>query len=128
MKKIKTIIIAALLLGAYQSHAQQKETGVKKRRMFFYPDKPEAATLISENLLLFPNPAGQEVEITIPELSASASLDGFTLLVFDQKGVKLMERGWDKGKLDVSGFVSGNYIVSLRKDRQLYSQKLVVIR
>ncbi|WAC14541.1 T9SS type A sorting domain-containing protein [Dyadobacter pollutisoli] len=123
MNILKVLIAIALLLACYQSRAQQAND--KKKRMFFYPSKDTPTALAIKNLKVYPNPASQQVQIELPETPGK---EGFMLEVSNMKGQCMLSQKWNGEKLNVSQFQSGIYIVTLRKDRQYYSQKLVVKR
>jgi hypothetical protein len=81
-------------------------------------------------LRLFPNPASQQIHISLSKITnqAEMSTEGFDLEIHSKSGSRVLSQKWSGEKVDVSVFPSGIYIVTLRKGQQYYSQKLVVQR
>ena len=71
-----------------------------------------------------PNPATDIVKIT-----ASKSLKGFALSIFDQSGRRVMQiEQWKGETLDVSRLKDGLYIIRITKRQESYAQKFLVQR
>ncbi|NIJ52377.1 T9SS type A sorting domain-containing protein [Dyadobacter arcticus] len=128
-KTIKLLLVTMLLVVAYQSQAQQNGgITLKKKRMFFYPSQENPPVLVVQPLNIYPNPTSQYVEINLPAITDRVGKDAFVLNVFDKQGTSILSQTWTGEKLDVSAFQPGVYIVTLRKNKLVYSQKLVVAR
>jgi Zn-dependent metalloprotease len=74
---------------------------------------------------LYPNPAIDRVDLTIKGTSAA----NFTLELHNSEGMRLLiKQPWDGGGLDISKYPNGIYLITLRRDREVYSQKLIIQR
>ena len=111
-------MVLALGLAAQFGYGQTKQ-----KAMGALP--PSEFNAKSNQLNLLPNPASEKVELNFP---SKPSLKNATLEVYDSRGTLLIQRKWDQQKLDVAQFPAGIYIVTLRKGKQFYSQKLIVNR
>lgn len=84
-----------------------------------------AASLDPVSLNLYPNPATDWVDLSIKGTGA----ENFTLELYNSEGMRLLiKQPWDGRGLDVSKFTNGVYLITLRKDREVYSQKLIIQR
>lgn len=83
------------------------------------------ASLDPVSLNLYPNPATDLVDLSIKGTSA----DNFTLELYNSEGMRLLiQQPWDGRALDVSKYPNGIYVLTLRRDREIYSQKLIIQR
>jgi hypothetical protein len=74
---------------------------------------------------LYPNPAIDRVDLTIKGTSAA----NFKLELHNSEGMRLLiKQPWDGGGLDISKYPNGIYLITLRRDREVYSQKLIIQR
>jgi hypothetical protein len=124
------LILLGLLLSQRLIAQQQKPTaGRYDERIFFYPDEPSPLTLIKGELLIFPNPASAATNLSVKNMTEQAVGRGYTLQVHATDGRLCHQESWSAGQaLDVSGLAEGTYLVSVRRDNLLFSQKLVVKR
>ena len=76
------------------------------------------------SLIIFPNPASGKIRVR-----SSSQLRGFTWEVTDKTGRNVTQpQPWNAEDLDISQLASGLYILRLKKEKEIYSQKLVVQR
>lgn len=88
---------------------------------------PTSATASYEpvSLNVYPNPANDWVDISVK----GTTTDNFTLVVYSAEGMRmLVQQPWNGRGLDVSKFPNGVYIINLQRDRELYTQKLMIQR
>ena len=77
---------------------------------------------------IFPNPANTEVNIQM-NMSESANIE-FTLI--DLVGQEIISReliftpGTNNEKIDLSGFSNGIYLLKMKKDNSIYTNKLII--
>jgi hypothetical protein len=130
MNTIKLVIAVALFLACYQSRMQQadEDKNPKKKRMYFYPSKESKDAIVIQPLTLYPNPANHVVTISLPEKIAPAEKEQFELEIYGRQGVRVVGQKWSGQKIDVSAFPVGSYIVTLKSKKQVFSQKLVVVK
>lgn len=83
------------------------------------------ASLDPVTLKLYPNPATDMVDLTLK----GTSIDNFTLELYNSEGMRLLiKQPWDGRGLDISNYANGIYLITLRRDREVYSEKLVIQR
>ncbi|MFM6953642.1 MAG: T9SS type A sorting domain-containing protein [Sphingobacteriaceae bacterium] len=88
-------------------------------------DQESAMNQPAASLSLYPNPANDWVDISMKGIST----DNFTLEVYNADGMRmLLQQPWDGRGIDVSKFPTGIYILSLKRDREIYTQKLMIQR
>lgn len=75
-------------------------------------------------LTLSPNPANRWVDIRLDV----ADLNGFNLELYDAMGMRLLLHEWRGDALDVSKYPPGVYLLTLRRDKETYQQKLMIER
>ncbi len=78
----------------------------------------------SVNLTIYPNPASNWVDLSLKGTTA----DNFTLEIHNSDGMRLLLKPWDGRSIDVSAYPPGLYLISLKRDREMYSQKLMIQR
>ncbi len=81
-----------------------------------------------KKLNIFPNPAGQNISVVMPQ-----KLTAFQLKIFDLSGRTVYRHSFhnvtsNKISIDVSGFLPGVYTLSLSSEKHRYAEKLVVVR
>lgn len=86
---------------------------------------PKSAAEISEsgNLIIYPNPASGQISLSLKE---GISTDRFILEMYNAEGLLVIKQAWSGGSLDVSRYAAGMYIINLKRDGELYSQKLLI--
>lgn len=67
---------------------------------------------LSKNIVIYPNPSSDVINIVMPE-----GMENKVVQIFDIMGRKLMDKNMDSDDLDVSSFSPGLYII-WAKDRQ----------
>lgn len=85
----------------------------------------EEYSLFDENkIILFPNPAEKEVQITMP------TYDEVDVTLFNAQGNKIMtERNFKSGqKIDIENLSNGNYFILLSKDGHKLGEKKLIVR
>ncbi|MEO6285704.1 MAG: T9SS type A sorting domain-containing protein [Dyadobacter sp.] len=120
------ITILFLYLCSQDSYAQNTaNASTKKNRLFFYPTASSNQPVkVNRRLLVFPNPAKDWVEI---KFEGKHEVDQ-VLELHDKQGIQLHTQKWNSEKIDVSQLPPGVYIVTLKQNKQVYSQKLVVVK
>jgi hypothetical protein len=131
-RKLMLLMISMAFAGAASGQIQQSDV---RSRASYEQDGLGKLTLLSYrqnnhakvkpgNLRIFPNPASAEVSLQLGKGVA----EGGQLEVVNQSGHTVINRDWRGEKLDVSGLAEGMYVVSIRREGVLFSQKLVVKR
>ncbi len=116
----------ALIVGQ-RAVAQTKPAVQQDDRIFFYPDEPVRAALIKRELSLSPNPASSITKVHVTNMTDEALGSGYRMQVHSIDGRLCHQQPWSSGEqLDVSGLAEGVYIVSVRRENLLFTQKLIV--
>ncbi len=117
---------AAMDIGLYLDNPNYLING-----QFLMAPKPQTDNTSTEapldpvSLNLYPNPTTDRVDLSIKGTSA----ENFTLELYNSEGMLLLvKQPWDGRGLDVSNYANGIYLITLRRDRELYSQKLIIQR
>jgi hypothetical protein len=76
------------------------------------------------SLTVYPNPANNWVDLSLKGTIA----DNFTLEIYNADGMRLLLKPWDGRSIDVSSYPPGLYLITLKRDREIYSQKLMIQR
>ena len=76
------------------------------------------------SLTVYPNPANNWVDLSLK----GAIADNFTLEIYNADGMRLLLKPWDGRSIDVSSYPPGLYLITLKRDREIYSQKLMIQR
>lgn len=119
------IIIAAIMILASQTSFAQTDS-LKRKILTLYPVEIIYPTQISNqnSLSLFPNPASTQIEIKLDVMDNR----GFMLELYNDQGLRLVQLKWDSPYLDLSRYPSGMYVLCLRRDQEVYYQKLLIDR
>ncbi|MFM6975844.1 MAG: M4 family metallopeptidase, partial [Sphingobacteriaceae bacterium] len=90
------------------------------------PDQPaDQVEMQPVSLSLYPNPASNLVDLSIK----GTTTDNFTLELYDSSGNRLLvKQPWDGRSLDISRYPDGLYLITLKRDREVYTQKLLIQR
>ncbi|CAG5068768.1 hypothetical protein DYBT9623_01500 [Dyadobacter sp. CECT 9623] len=122
------ILTTVFTCGKVLAQQPAEEVGAKhESKIFFYPDQQEATLLFRSELVFFPNPASNDVAITVKGVAERVLGEGFEMKIYNQAGLLMNKRNWSAGqKLNVSQFTSGTYVIVITRENQIYSQKLVV--
>ena len=115
MKK-KFVICTCLLLMVAGSLWAQK-MGMKKPAL----QTGEVDRTVME---LAPNPANDWVDIRLK----LPDTRGFTLEVFNERGVRMISKAWTGDRISMAQLPPGLYVCRLKRNKEVYSQKLVVER
>lgn len=94
---------------------------VLKNRNLTANFRPITAIDIKDNadIMLYPNPANNHLNISTTEI--------FDLTIFDMSGKKIVEiSDFDEGKIDVSSFNKGLYLVVLSNQESFFTRKLII--
>ncbi|WP_171037800.1 T9SS type A sorting domain-containing protein [Dyadobacter luticola] len=130
MKKhfiITTISVLSILSCEVLAQQAQDKSKDENERLYFYPSY-DVSRIIKGSLALYPNPASKTVKVALGDRAEFVDINGAILLVYDELGRVVVNKKFDDEYLDVSTFPAGQYIVSLRKDKLVYSEKLAVIK
>ncbi|KAA0991211.1 T9SS type A sorting domain-containing protein [Dyadobacter aurulentus] len=93
------------------------------------PDQPASRTLVQSKLALWPNPASSETRVAVENMTEQAVGGGYTMQVHSTDGRLVQQQAWSAGQgLDVTRIPEGTYIVTVRRDDLVFSQKLIVKR
>lgn len=84
----------------------------------------EEITFRDALLTISPNPAADRVEIKLKVPDSK----GFYLELYDKSGNRLVQKEWRTEPLDISRLAEGLYIICLRRNKEVYSQKLLIDR
>ena len=124
---MKTYLIMLALIVGQRAVAQTKPAVQQDDRIFFYPDEPVRAALIKRELSLSPNPASSITKVHVTNMTDQALGSGYRMQVHSIDGRLCHQQPWSAGEqLDVSGLAEGIYIVSVRRENLLFTQKLMV--
>ncbi|MFM6954595.1 MAG: T9SS type A sorting domain-containing protein [Sphingobacteriaceae bacterium] len=122
MKRINYLVLTSVVLASTITTLQAQSKN--PRAITMYPIEviyPPETSLIA----IYPNPASSSVEIQL-------KLDdkkGYVLEIYNQMGIRILQKNpWEGGPLDISRFEKGIYLVILKRDREAYSQKLIIDR
>jgi len=77
---------------------------------------------VTNNLLLFPNPANQELNISVEGYSIDE------VKIYTLTGQQVLQKKPVNGNIDISGLQSGMYIVEVRVENIRLRRKLLVQR
>ncbi|KAA0993667.1 T9SS type A sorting domain-containing protein [Dyadobacter aurulentus] len=128
---MKTYLIILGLLAGLPAFAQHQKPAVNRQdeRIYFYQDEPSPRALIKGDLTIFPNPAWAVTKLKVTNMTDHAVGQGYVLQVHSTDGRLCHQQGWSAGQgLDVTRIPEGTYIVTVRRDDLVFSQKLIVKR
>ncbi|WP_225865831.1 T9SS type A sorting domain-containing protein [Dyadobacter aurulentus] len=93
------------------------------------PDQPAPRSLLKGELTIFPNPAWAVTKLKVTNMTDHAVGQGYVLQVHSTDGRLVHQQAWSAGQgLDVTRIPEGTYIVTVRRDDLVFSQKLIVKR
>ncbi len=123
MKNLRKIILAtvALLLVSNLLKAQNKEKASKDKSLTLLTAEVTYPKQVHK-LSVFPNPAVDYFNIQLNEKYT----DGFNLEVYDLSGNRLISKQWKGENIDISQLDKGIYMLYLRRNKEVYTQKLLV--
>ena len=126
MKKFAYSMMIAALGGSLvlSAEAQTGRDSTKLGSLSLGKIKTSEQKAAASRLSVYPNPASRSIEITLHV----ADNKGFTLELFDNLGMRLLYQEWKSGTLDVSPYPSGVYLLTLRRDKESHTQKLLIQR
>lgn len=80
----------------------------------------EEETILSDDVMIFPNPSGSYINIQCQEANNEASV-----LIYDLCGQLLIQQSLKNNKIDISNLSKGSYIMKLYSDNCIYVRPFV---